>query len=540
MKKYAAVTGRPVDSWRFMKEVNAEINLEHFSFSKSAVLDHLFREIENAYCLMFLDGDRVEAGKVLKSQDLDAEEHYGAAELSGLFMGVCTTFLLLIVRILYYNTDNTVLIEISKIYYAIGLFFLISWLFVIHAKVWDQYRINYRFILGIDHHESLHSCQYSALIGLMSAVYLAGVFTSLYIISADEAYVSPIYHPCLLLSLFTTLLLWPIRLDPYQKSVFWLSRVLLKIATAPYYTCLLKDFFIADICVSLSYSFRTLGLLLFYVLNGGPNSSSTASPATWYITLFQLLPYYWRAVQCLRRYFDMSDRSVFPHLINFCKYAISLSLVVMDSFISAAVESNGRTVLIFTHVVSSLFSLTWDIFMDFGLLWEPCIPGHEKLREPILFRPQVYWVMLCLNAAARFLWVLSYISPTAKFQYLSMVLALAELLRRFQWIFFRIEYEHINNCSALRVVNDVKLQSVKFLPNTSGPKRVSSTMKGAMVHISRAWIRRASELFYADMAESTIRGLSGGKIHSETLHGLIAEEVASTFDMSLVAKQSPK
>lgn len=527
VKIFCKASGRPLDSWQYLAEVDGVINLEGLSFFKSAVPEHLFREIENAYSMLFLDGNIEEAVKVLRAQDINSEEYYGSAELSGLVLGVCIALLLLIARILNYNADNKIIIEIAKIYYAIGLFFLIAWLFVIHAKVWETYKINFRFILGIDYHQSLHNCQYSVFVGLLSVTYLVGVFTSLYLISENTPYTDPIYHPCALLGLFLIILAWPLRLDSYQNSLFWLSRVLCRIVTTPYFPCQLKDFFIADVCVSLSFSFKTLGVLLFYVLNGGPVSGGSATPMSWYVVIFQLLPFYWRAVQCLRRYYDMGNRSVFPHMVNFCKYGLSLVLVVMDNLIPAAGDSDARSGLIFVHVLGSLFSLTWDIFMDFGLLWQPCLPGHERLREPILFQPNVYWAVLILNIIARFLWVLSYVGPSYKFQYLSQVLALVELLRRFQWIFIRIEYEHVNNCNALRVVTDIKLQSMKVTKAPVTRERAPSTIEMAMSHIHRARSRRASELFYADMAESP-GGPGNGRGHSESLHDLVAEAVTDS------------
>jgi len=101
--------------------------------------------------------------------------------------------------------------------------------------------------------------------------------------------------------------------------------------------------------------------------------------ADWYkhvlIPLLCLFPLVVRFNQCLRRYIDTGDR--FPHLANAGKYALSQTVTLFGAFHPLYLEYGPQMreekinlfqifwLLVF--VSSSLYSFTWDVFMDWGL-----------------------------------------------------------------------------------------------------------------------------------------------------------------------------
>ena len=100
--------------------------------------------------------------------------------------------------------------------------------------------------------------------------------------------------------------------------------------------------------------------------------------AHWYknvlIPIICLLPLLIRFNQCLRRYIDTGDR--FPHLANACKYAMSQTVTLFGAFhplyLEYIPELRERINLfqlfwMLVFVSSSLYSFTWDVFMDWGL-----------------------------------------------------------------------------------------------------------------------------------------------------------------------------
>jgi hypothetical protein len=149
----------------------------------------------------------------------------------------------------------------------------------------------------------------------------------------------------------------------------------------------------------------------------------------------------------------------FPHLANLAKYICSLAV----PFIIGVFKMSGFNalwyVVVVARIVSSMFSLGWDIVMDFGLWQRSTV--NDRLRNTILFSPWVYWYLIVSDTIARFLWILPMLQPrlfpTIPLIAINMSLWTLEALRRFQWNFFRVEYEHVNNCNVLRAIADVQL-----------------------------------------------------------------------------------
>jgi hypothetical protein len=243
----------------------------------------------------------------------------------------------------------------------------------------------------------------------------------------------------------------------HRQSRIWFARVTVRIITAPFYPCRFKDFFINDQYMSLGVTFEMFGLLIYYTFKGKTAPTTLSSPAIWYIFTLQLFPGLWRSLQCIRRFHD--SKMSFPHLANLAKYICSLAV----PFIIGVFKMSGFNalwyVVVVARIVSSMFSLGWDIVMDFGLWQRSTV--NDRLRNTILFSPWVYWYLIVSDTIARFLWILPMLQPrlfpTIPLIAINMSLWTLEALRRFQWNFFRVEYEHVNNCNVLRAIADVQL-----------------------------------------------------------------------------------
>ncbi|RZC68890.1 hypothetical protein C5167_034080 [Papaver somniferum] len=120
-------------------------------------------------------------------------------------------------------------------------------------------------------------------------------------------------------------------------------------------------------------------------------------------------PYYWRAMQCARRWFDEGDVA---HLANLGKY------------VSAMVAAGAR--LTFAR-------------------------QHDNL-----------WMFMFINVLLRLVWIESVTrisSPTGfmESQVLDFFLASLEIIRRGHWNYYRLENEHLNNVGKFRAVKSVPL-----------------------------------------------------------------------------------
>ena len=141
--------------------------------------------------------------------------------------------------------------------------------------------------------------------------------------------------------------------------------------------------------------------------------------------------------------------------------------------------------------ISTLFSLYWDLVMDFGLLQDTKDWKSFLLRDQLVVFPYkfIYYYVIIFNCLSRFTWIIA--SKHNNSGFINLACALIELLRRFHWTFLRIEYEHLNNCNLFRAVDDLKVPEVEGIQN------------------------RTADLFYKDMvSESKING--GDKVPEDT------------------------
>jgi len=94
-------------------------------------------------------------------------------------------------------------------------------------------------------------------------------------------------------------------------------------------------------------------------------------------------------------------------------------------------------------VIYSVCTSSWDILMDWSLLKRNC--KYPLLRNELVFESvwPVYYFALISNVILRFAWVIYLIPSPASMTLKVFIIALLEVLRRFQWNFYRLENEHL-------------------------------------------------------------------------------------------------
>ncbi|XP_072537297.1 xenotropic and polytropic retrovirus receptor 1a [Salminus brasiliensis] len=118
--------------------------------------------------------------------------------------------------------------------------------------------------------------------------------------------------------------------------------------------------------------------------------------------------------------------------------------------------------LILFSTVSSLYTLIWDLKMDWGL-FDRNAGEHTFLREEIVYPQKAYYYCAIVeDVILRFAWTLQIALTTMTTipsiaDILATVLAPMEVFRRFVWNFFRLENEHLNNCGEFRAVRDISV-----------------------------------------------------------------------------------
>jgi xenotropic and polytropic retrovirus receptor 1 len=95
---------------------------------------------------------------------------------------------------------------------------------------------------------------------------------------------------------------------------------------APFYPVEFRDVFLGDIYCSLRYSFQNIELFFCVYVNGWAEPEFCGSSKSRLMAFLSALPPMWRAIQCIRRYYD--TRCFFPHLANCAKYLVFLFMIV--------------------------------------------------------------------------------------------------------------------------------------------------------------------------------------------------------------------
>lgn len=447
MKKFDKQTHRNM-SPAFIEEVKKK----HFVTSK--ITEALISNVENLYRRVFTGGDRSKALRELRIPDKRLRSYQVTSMASGVLIGLMLAMIVSLASNLFGGPDHVRVMAL--IYAGLGLPVLLALLFAINTLVWEALHINYKFIFEFDHRQVLHNSELSLLICTFSALFLGYVYASLS--GWLDHMITPLLQPWVLICIELGLLLLPLPIF-YASSRFWMVKVLVRIFTAPLYPVRFHDFFVNDQLMSLGFTLQTLSWLIHLTSRKVarlPLIQDAHIPSVWYAAALSSLPAFWRIVQSFRRCAD-GGFYFFPHMANLIKYAFSFAI----PFVGLGIHRMSwmlylRLAIQFT---GSVYALIWDICMDFGLVQGGRING--SLRETLLFpSPYIYYGLMAFDFVFRILWVFpafklipNDMAPLVQ----SLTLAVAEVIRRFVWNFFRVEYEQVNNCNSLRAYADIPL-----------------------------------------------------------------------------------
>ncbi|KAF9652632.1 hypothetical protein BDM02DRAFT_2541909 [Thelephora ganbajun] len=121
-------------------------------------------------------------------------------------------------------------------------------------------------------------------------------------------------------------------------------------------------------------------------------------------------------------------------------------------------ESKGAMVLyILAATLYSVYACCWDLLTDWSML-----RTHAKyplLRDEVLCADHLplYYFAIITNLVIRFSWIMYFPSQGLPFKVRTFIVAMLEMLRRWQWNFLRLENEHLGNIDQYRVTRNIPL-----------------------------------------------------------------------------------
>ncbi|XP_010470863.1 PREDICTED: phosphate transporter PHO1 homolog 1-like [Camelina sativa] len=458
LKKFDKVTGKQILPI-YLKVVESSY------FNSSDKVINLSDEVEGWFIKHFAGENRRKAMKYLKPHH--RKESHSVTFFIGLFTGCFVALLAGYIIVAHLtgmyrqHSENTFYMETAyPVLSMFGLLFLHLFLYGCNIFFWRKARINYSFIFELGSQNELkYRDVFLICTASMSAI--AGVmFVHLSLLAKGYSFRQVQVIPGLLLLAFLLILICPLDIF-YKSSRYRLISVIRNIVFSPLYKVVMLDFFMADQLCSQVPMLRNLEYIACYYISGSyaTQDYGYCMRVKYYRDLayaVSFLPYYWRAMQCARRWFDEGETS---HLVNLGKY-VSAMLAAGTKVAYEKERSIGWLCLVVAmSSVATVYQLYWDFVKDWGLLQHNS--NNPWLRNQLMLRQKsIYYFSMVLNLVLRLAWLQTVLHSSFEhvdYRVTGLFLASLEVIRRGQWNFYRLENEHLNNAGKFRAVKTVPL-----------------------------------------------------------------------------------
>ncbi|CAH2041713.1 unnamed protein product, partial [Thlaspi arvense] len=428
---------------KFDKVTNKEVLpiylkvVENSYFNSSDKGIKLADEVEEIFVKHFAEDNKRKAMKYLKPTQ--RKESHGVTFFIGLFTGCFLALFsgyIIMAHIggMYRSKPDTVYME--TVY-----------------PVLRQTRINYSFIFELAPTKELKYrdvfliCT-TSMTAVMGVVFLCPS-------SGDSGF---------LLLVFLLFLVCPFNIF-YKSSRYRFLCVIRNIILSPLYKVVMLDFFMADQLCSQVPMLRNLENIACYYITGSYKTQDYGycMRPKYYGDLayaVSFLPYYWRAMQCARRWFDEGQTS---HLVNLGKYVSAMLAAGAKVAYERERTVGWLCLLVAMSSAATVYQLYWDFVKDWGLLQvhskNPWLRNELMLRRKFIY----YFSMMASQFFTE--------DPFQQAPVLNLVLRLAWLQTVLHYSFSRVDYrvtglfwqplklenEHLNNAGKFRAVKTVPI-----------------------------------------------------------------------------------
>ncbi|KAI4368976.1 hypothetical protein MLD38_017473 [Melastoma candidum] len=457
LKKFDKVTGKQVLPI-YLKVVESSY------FNTAYKVTCLADEVEQLFVKHFAEEDRAKAMKYLKPTQ--KKDSHSKTFFVGLFTGC---FLVLFVGYvitahvtgMYRRQADTVYMEtVYPVLSMFSLLFLHLFLYGCNIFAWKKARINYSFILELAPTKELKYRDVYLICAVSMTIVVGILFSHLSLLEKGYSYSQVQVIPGLLVLAFVVVLASPVDIL-YRSSRYRFLRVMRNIMLSPLYKVVMLDFFMADQLCSQVPMLRNLESVTCYYITGsfktqdyGYCMRNKHYRELAYAVSF--LPYYWRAMQCARRWFDEGETS---HLVNLGKYVSAMFAAGAKVLYEREQGIGWLCLVVVISSFATMYQLYWDFVRDWGLL--QFNSKNPWLRNDLILRRKIlYYLAMVVNSILRLAWlqtVLHYSFENVDYRVTGLFLASLEVIRRGLWNFFRLENEHLNNAGRFRAVKAVPL-----------------------------------------------------------------------------------
>ena len=172
-----------------------------------------------------------------------------------------------------------------------------------------------------------------------------------------------LYWPIILIGLAVGIMFMPAPYF-YQKSRGWLLYSNWRLLLAGIYPVEFRDFFLGDMFCSLTYSMGHIELFFCLYARHWDQPAMCNSSHSRLLGFLSTLPGIWRALQCIRRFYD--TRNIFPHLVNYGKYCFTILAGMSLSLWRIHSTTEMMAMFIVFATINSIYCSIWDVIMDWS------------------------------------------------------------------------------------------------------------------------------------------------------------------------------
>ncbi|KAL4368287.1 hypothetical protein GQ457_05G000410 [Hibiscus cannabinus] len=367
------------------------------------------------------------------------------------------------------------LYEAFLYYNPLLLVTMMVWLWGVCLWVFSQSTVNYARVFDLDQNHLTHKEIWKCSVW-MTIIVPTSMTAYLYLYSHGEVSLAA-SQPVILYIAFALVLVFPFDIF-YLSSRYFFLRTLWRIAL-PLQPISFPDFFLADILTSMAKVFSDLERSVCRMVH------SQVATIAWFeadsvcgshavaIPVVLVIPYIWRLMQCLRQYKDTKEKT---SLFNALKYSTAVPVIFLSALKYHVLPDRWtyvyRPLWLFSSFVNSLYSFYWDVTRDWDL---SVFTRIFKFNKPnccsnLLYgQTWVYFWVIGSNLVLRCTWTYK-LSAHLRHNYLTVFTVTAlEMLRRFQWIFFRVENEwnKITKSSSQIPMADIPREDEKLIDSTN-------------------------------------------------------------------------
>ncbi|RKF63109.1 Protein SYG1-like protein [Erysiphe neolycopersici] len=456
-RKYARVVGSSPHVRHLTERVNRSW------FIRSNVLDAHIHEAIDLYARYFENGQHKIAFGKLRGSFARRPDVSGNAFRNGILIGVGTILaiqgIIRGVQLLNEHPDPVIRAQTSYLFQLYAGYFLALYLFAffcLDCCIWTRYRINYQFVFEFDPRRTLDWREMANIPSFLLAFLGLCMWINFSRFGGLEMF---IYYPMILIITTALLIVIPLPIL-FHRGRMWFLYSNWRLLLAGIYPVEFRDFFLGDIYCSLTYVMANIEVFFCLYIHQWIDPSQCGSTHSVLLGFFTALPAVWRALQCLRRYYDTRD--MFPHLVNCGKYIATILFYTTLSRYRINRTDIYMIIFLVTAAITSVYVSLWDVLMDWSLLQ----PNAKVrfLRDVRGYRyTWWYYAVMILNPALRFDWILylTNIHLLGHSTKVTFLVAIAEVTRRGLWAIFRVENEHCSN------VAHFKASRAPQLPYTS-------------------------------------------------------------------------